>query len=163
MFDSQIANWIQGARAPALDSSFAVVSFSIYLLIMAVLAFYIYKKKTREFLEIFMGLVIVSILTELIKMLVLRPRPDLSNNFSFVSSHAALAFFLAAFLPVKREWKIALYVWAVLVAFSRIWLNLHWLSDVIFGAGTGIATAFLIRSKWFQKYLEKLKKSSRIF
>lgn len=161
MIDFQIANWIQGIRISAFDGVFAAISFSVYLFIIAVIAFYIRKKKTHKFLEIFMGFGIVFLLSETVKRIFMRPRPDLSDNFSFVSRHAAFAFFIAAFLPIKAKWKVVLYIWASLVAFGRLWSNLHWFSDVVFGAGLGIVTAFLIKSKRFQKYLEKLRNPSR--
>ena len=66
-------------------------------------------------------------------------------NFSFPSMHAMVAF---AALPIlNKEFPDIKWFWilfASLVAFSRIYLNFHFLSDVIFGAFLGYFTGIFI-------------------
>lgn len=73
-------------------------------------------------------------------------RPDGSSKTSFPSSHTAVAFLGAQLL--YREYKhvspwigAAGYLSAVAVGALRIRNQRHWLSDVVTGAGIGIASA----------------------
>ena len=66
------------------------------------------------------------------------------GQFGFLSSHAAnsvaLAVFLALVLPASgRFWplKIAVFGWAVLLSYSRIYLGAHYPTDVLGGALVG--------------------------
>jgi membrane-associated phospholipid phosphatase len=83
---------------------------------------------------------------ELGKRAVNRTRPDgehKRSNSSFPSSHAANAFTLAWVLSARwrRGWP-AFAALATLVAFSRLYLNRHYLSDVVAGAALGAAIAW---------------------
>lgn len=89
-----------------------------------------------------------------VKHLVRRERPCLDvgtryrmsppDKFSFPSGHTAGAFLMATivgfFYPL---WSIALYVWAVLMGFSRIYNGMHYTTDVIMGCVLGVSTAYL--------------------
>jgi undecaprenyl-diphosphatase len=64
------------------------------------------------------------------------------GTYGFYSGHASSAFALATFLwfILKRKHKtlgIAMLVWAVLVAYSRVYLGVHYLGDVLMGAFMG--------------------------
>lgn len=78
------------------------------------------------------------------------------GKFGFVSSHAANFFALAVFvgLVLKNYYKyiflILLFI-AVLVSFTRLYLGVHYLSDLIGGALVGIFYAFIC-FKIFSKY-----------
>lgn len=91
----------------------------------------------------------------LLKNLVARPRPfefqpllDLivaaPHDFSFPSGHTT-ASFAAATVLVLSGWKaapVAVLV-AVLIAFSRLYLNVHFPTDVLAGVLTGMAVGFV--------------------
>lgn len=153
--DLQVKNLIQGIRISSLDGIFWVISLSIYVVCAAVIFYYFYKKNNLRAVQISAGFGILFVAVEALKNLVLKPRPDLSDDFAFPSRHAAFAFFVAAFMPVEKKWKVLLYAWATLVAFSRLWLNEHWISDVIAGAGIGILFAVLIKNKNLENKLNK--------
>lgn len=59
---------------------------------------------------------------------------------SFPSGHTVFAFIWASVLwqQAKRPWGYIAAVMAVLIAFSRIYLFVHWPSDVIAGAALGV-------------------------
>ena len=70
-------------------------------------------------------------------------------GFSFPSGHAvagaatavALVLVLLRPGPERRRWEIAAMLFAFVMAFSRVYLRAHWLSDVVAGVllGTGVA------------------------
>lgn len=90
--------------------------------------------------------------TLILKKSIKRLRPDASGDQSFPSGHTAWAFASAEFL--KQEYADVSpcigyggYVVASVVGGLRIYNNKHWLSDVVAGAGLGIAStkiAYLI-------------------
>lgn len=69
------------------------------------------------------------------------------GNYGFMSSHAANAFGAATFGSLiirKKYFAISVFSLAVLVSYSRIYLGVHFLGDVVCGAMTGILIAFMI-------------------
>ena len=86
-------------------------------------------------------------LVEGLKVIGRRPRPlnpdgtpNSAHSFSFPSGHAAVTFAGATVLQQHLGWKAAVptYLIASYVAISRLHDNRHYLSDVVFGAATGI-------------------------
>ncbi|MBL8097556.1 MAG: phosphatase PAP2 family protein [Anaerolineales bacterium] len=67
-----------------------------------------------------------------------------TDPHSFPSGHAARAFMIAVLATLLTPlWlALALWLWAPLVAFSRVTMGVHYLSDVIVGAMLGILVAF---------------------
>lgn len=89
----------------------------------------------------------VNAVVEALKWTVNRPRPDGERrraNSSFPSSHAANAAALA--LVLGRRWRRlapALWPLALAVGGSRIYLNRHFLSDVVSGVAIGVGLGWL--------------------
>ena len=75
------------------------------------------------------------------KFAVARTRPDASNALSFPSGHSASAFATATVLQQHFGWKFGIpaYAFAGFVGASRMASSKHYLSDVVVGAGIGIA------------------------
>ncbi|MDR1353998.1 MAG: phosphatase PAP2 family protein [Oscillospiraceae bacterium] len=75
--------------------------------------------------------------------LIIPPPP----NFSFPSSHAATAFSYAL-LVQKANGKVGIFAmsFAAIISFSRVYLFVHYPSDVIAGAGVGLISAQTIYS-----------------
>ena len=85
-----------------------------------------------------------------------------SPSYGFVSSHAANHAAVATFVILAfslRRWKRAAFViWAVLIAYSRVYLGKHFFFDVFFGALLGLLLVYLwwfllnmVKKKWFSQ------------
>jgi membrane-associated phospholipid phosphatase len=80
-----------------------------------------------------------------------------SDSYSFVSNHAANHFGLATFAfltfrGVFKKWMYLAYVWAFFIAYSQIYVGLHYPLDVVGGAVlggvVGVLTAWLFHNRW---------------
>ena len=141
---------------------------------IAVTLFMLIFKKTRKTgfvmaLSLIFGLVVGNLT---LKPLVARERPytidthvkmliDGLSDYSFPSGHTLACFECAVSLVLCRykKWGSAALALAFLVAFSRIYLYVHYPTDVIVGAILGTAFAFCayyIVNKAYKKY-EKSK------
>ena len=118
---------------------------------------------------------VTSGVTQVLKETIQRPRPFMvhqvrmttalkittvnEENESFPSGHAAGAFAIAAIFVRRFGNKMkALYVWALLVALSRVYLGTHYPSDVIVGGLLGWLMAMLIYASsiriWKERFTE---------
>lgn len=125
-----------------------------------------YKVKWREWLPVLLGIALVAALCDqfsshICKPLFMRLRPTHHPDFmdqvhtvfdyrgglyGFISGHAANAFGLATFfaLLLRNPFvTVTVYVWAALVAYSRIYLGVHFISDIVPGALSGIFFGYL--------------------
>lgn len=117
------------------------------------------KKIHRYILQFLVGLLLLNLLVIVVKNVVKQPRPTtILKDYSFPSQHSANAFFLATFIAVLPIWQskrkakriktpviIGLYLIAALVAYSRIYINVHYWLDVIFGSIIGAIIALISR------------------
>ena len=95
--------------------------------------------------------------------LIYLPKGLAGGKYSFVSSHAANTFAIAAFLtPALRHYRpwagLALYLWAFISSYSRIYIGYHYPGDIICGAILGILVG-LVLWKVFQIIQRKAWKS----
>lgn len=146
------------------------------LLILGLLAF---KKTRRAGIACGVALVLNVILCNfLIKPIVARPRPyDLYQHiicivkpqwdYSFPSGHTAASFSVSSVLPfmkVKKRITIPAIVLAVLIALSRIYVCVHYPTDVICGAILGAMAGFagfmlytrVIEKKFPKKFMKTI-------
>lgn len=89
-----------------------------------------------------------------IKLLV----PALSDG-SFPSGHASYAFTFAtivAFMARGKMLKIFIAILAILIAFSRLYLFVHFPSDVIVGAVVGILIGTFSMRAYFKGYINQI-------
>lgn len=164
--DLSILDFIHNTLSnPVMDIIMTCLTYSIEFGAMAILVFIIMMciKNMRKTGFAVMGATLsVMLFGELIiKHLVARPRPFVINGaieliikapsgFSFPSSHTATCFAMATtiYLFHKRLGVVA-YVYASLVAFSRMYLYVHYPSDIIggiaLGIGCGIGAVALVK------------------
>ncbi len=114
----------------------------------------------RIAVTILSGLALQTILTDIIKHVSGRPRPEALDTMiafygpghhykSFPSGHASFAFMLAmvaaAYFP---RWRWLAYGGATFIALGRVILDKHFPSDVVFGALVGYVAAYLFLQIW---------------
>jgi len=98
-----------------------------------------------------------AIISFILKFIVMRPRPlgliellPIVNliDYSFPSSHAVFMFsalpIISKEFPKTKYWFIAL---ASLIAIARVYLNVHYASDVILGAIVGYILGYCIMKR----------------
>lgn len=109
-----------------------------------------------RFLRAMLAVALAWGLSHALKRIVARPRPSPAiEGFklflppptcgSFPSGHTAASFsFFFALLFLAHPWAIFVGVWAALVSFSRLYLGVHYLSDILGGLLLGFLSAWAI-------------------
>lgn len=137
---------------------------------------FLFPKKTRRAaLLSLLSLVCAHLLcNEVLKDYVMRVRPyevvegltsliGAQSDYSFPSGHAMTSFAAAIvyFRHQKRRLGVPMLTLAILIAVSRLYIGVHYPSDVIIGAvlGTIIAAIFILL---FGKRNKKMKKRPRL-
>lgn len=138
----------------------------------------IYKKNWRESILILLAIVLVVTLCDQFASHVCKPyftrfrpthHPDFleqvktvygyrGGKYGFISSHAANAFGFAtlmAFVMRDRLFTWTIFLWALLTAYTRIYLGVHFISDVVPGAISGIFFGYVVYKlyKWVRPRL----------
>ena len=152
--DMKILDWIQRMSTPWLDKFMIAVTTlgkgNAVWLASAIILFLIPKtRRLGAAMDVSLALEILCC-NVILKPLIARVRPcDVNTavqllinrpaDFSFPSGHAGAAFAAASALYFERSrlW-IPAGVLAVLIAFSRLYLYVHYPSDVLVGAMIGI-------------------------
>ncbi len=74
------------------------------------------------------------------------------GKYGFASSHASNTFGLAVFLVLlwrnKSPWIYLFLLWAAVVAYSRIYVGVHYPADILVGAILGVIAAKLVFTLW---------------
>ncbi len=164
-----------------LDKFFSIITNvnSWYIAYVILLGISFTKGGTKGKLAV-LGIILLIIVTDqtgyrLLKEYFARPRPcnaltdvltplGCTGSFSFPSNHAlnnfAAAMFFYRLFP-KLKW--VLFITASLVAISRVYLGLHYPSDIFGGAVIGLAFGYLFATGvlFLEKYFidRKLKRS----
>lgn len=127
------------------------------LWILLSIAFLISKKHRKLGILLIIGLIAEVVTGNIIlKNLIARPRPcwidssvpmliSIPKDYSFPSGHAFSSFIEATLIfKYNRKWGIYAYIAAALISFSRLYLFVHFPSDVLSGAVFGIILGILI-------------------
>lgn len=161
--DKTLYHLLQGLRTPFGDSVMialtqlgdAAVTLPV---ITAVLLWLLWKRAWRPAAYWLAAASFGAVLTVILKAGFGLPRPlplyDGANAFGFPSGHAAMSMVIFGFLAVLTARELSLRgqlavfsvmaLLAGLIAFSRIYLGAHWLSDVLGGLSFGVAWVALL-------------------
>lgn len=150
----------ESAVADVIFVSFTLLGMLLVALLVAPLL-WAFGRRESSF-DLVVSVLITTVLVELIKLLVARERPfealdgtvqtisfyglAESSGYSFPSGHATRIFTVAAIvsLNVKYPVKALAFAIAAMVAISRVFLGLHWPTDILAGALLGIAAALAV-------------------
>lgn len=151
--------WLRQFASPWLDAFFSFYTSlnnhgEMWLLLCAVLLTF---KKTRKFgLLCLVGLGLEFILSDfIIKNIIARPRPFIEvaytlpikapGGYSMPSGHSASSFLMVGmFFGYSQKGKWAVLVLALLMAFSRLYLFVHYPSDVLVGILIGLLCSWVM-------------------
>ena len=156
-FELQFLKWLESVRTGFLTALFEGITIlgeeTLIILLVVALWFAVDSKLAQK---VFFITICSTGLNGVVKNIVQMPRPfdkgitpvrqETATGFSFPSGHtqnfATTSTFFA--IKLKKKWfTILASVLIALVAFSRLYLGVHYPSDVIVGVAFGVGMAFL--------------------
>jgi len=157
-FDVAIFRFMNGTLAsPALDAAAPFLTMAgagefIFIMAFLLLIFCRREKKLSGVL-LLAGLTVTYFVTEFLKGVFAVPRPFVSlpgvrlivpesAGYSFPSGHAAVAFMAAVVAAAYFKPRTLWFILAALAALSRVYVGVHYISDVAGGAFIGIIIGY---------------------
>ncbi|OHA86742.1 MAG: hypothetical protein A3A96_01650 [Candidatus Zambryskibacteria bacterium RIFCSPLOWO2_01_FULL_39_39] len=160
--DQAVLNFFTNNRVEWLSFLMLVITYAgSYLVagslsLLSAISFYIHKH-TYRILPLFLTVAGSTISTFILKNIFYRARPVeaiyIENSFSFPSGHATVAMALYGFIfyviwkhdkhHLRNPFIIFLAVLIVLIGLSRLYLGVHYLSDVLIGYTVGLFWLFI--------------------
>lgn len=167
-WEFSILDAIQNLHTPLLDSFFTTVTWfgrDFWIMLGIFLLFF---RRTRVCgICMLSGLLVGALITNVtIKPLVARDRPCWINDtvqllvsnprdYSFPSGHSQASFVSAmAIYQNHRKWGIAAFVFAAFIAFSRLYLYVHFPTDVAVGILIGLVVGYFT-SRFVKTWIQK--------
>ena len=162
-FELDLIHWLQSFSNSFLDFVFQL--FTVFgeeeiLIVLLGFIYWCYDKKIGELmgLTIFVSLALNSMLKLVIARQrpfvvdnsIVNIRPSTSGGYSFPSGHTqtAATTYFSIYYALKKRWVLILaIVITTLVAISRMYLGVHYLTDVLAGAFIGILISYFIMNK----------------
>ncbi|HWT76451.1 MAG TPA: phosphatase PAP2 family protein [Mobilitalea sp.] len=160
-------------RYPVLTPIFKLITIlgnggMIWLII--ILGLLLYKKsRTTGMVSLIAFAMSILINNIILKNVIARPRPFAAltqlqvliarpTDFSFPSGHTATAFAVAGaiYFMGNKRWGIGALIFAGLMGFSRLYLGVHYPSDVLCGAIVGLLISISVNK--VQIYLQEKQK-----
>lgn len=152
-WDTDILRWAADHRTPTLDRLMQVITdlgatITLTGAALALTALLLYKRLHHEALFVVLSIGGAAILNVLLKQLFQRPRPDIvtpvvtAHGFAFPSGHTMSSMALACAVTLlcwRARWRyrwpvsVGALAFAVLVGASRVYLGVHYPSDVLAG------------------------------
>ncbi|OFX85725.1 MAG: hypothetical protein A2W99_05885 [Bacteroidetes bacterium GWF2_33_16] len=167
-WDTQLFIFLNGIHSPFWDDAmWWITKTTLWIPLYLILAaFIIYKQRKQSYVTLlFIALLVLlsdQVSVHFFKDIFQRLRPchtpelqdivhlvknKCGGKYGFVSSHAANTFAIASFLTFLFKYMpftIFIFLWAVIVSYSRIYLGVHYPLDVICGALLGFLIGFVV-------------------
>ncbi len=176
-FDESISQCFENIRNYFLTDLFMGITYvsSGVIIFFILTSLFLWKEHKRKWiLPLWITLALSAIVSFLLKIVIQRSRPyqigvvsslleEASHNiwnFSFPSFQAMLAFCAIPILSKEfPKLKNAWVIFAVLIAISRVYLGVHFMSDILIGGLIGyFLGVFVISSEKKNKFWEKTYK-----
>ncbi len=182
--DQRIFLWVNHLPHPVILDGVAMTfsGLGAAILLWALLGLWLFFHEEREgkhvFWRIFFAVAIASLLVEaILKPMIGRVRPAFdigalvvapATGYSFPSGHATVSWALAVVLAsVEQRYAFLWFFLAFCISLSRVYLGVHFPSDVIVGAMIGLAigratlhimSGRLVHKGWKRKFGKSQKK-----
>jgi len=187
LLDKELFIWLNSFNNEFFDYvMFAISGKLIWIPLYILLLYFIFRTYKIQTILVLVMVVLLVTLTDQISVLIkfyfhrLRPshNPEFidivhvvndyrGGAFGFISSHAANTFGFATLISLilKNNFKYIsiIFLWALIVSYSRIYLGVHYPLDIIGGIILGIISGYFIyiiflifQSKFFIKIKQKL-------
>lgn len=172
-YDNAVFYWLNGFVGinSYLDTFFVFISDRFFILVLACALFsiFLWRGSVGQKIKIIGAFLLASIFSLGLVFLVFhqiwpRERPFISlegvrqlvaeEGFSFPSRHATLSFLLAIFVfLVNKKLGVLFLVFAVMISLGRVFVGVHYPSDVLWGAifGFSVGVLFFRRNILFNK------------
>lgn len=189
-YEGDILLWINAHHSPVLDAfMYSISNPIVWIPLVVVLLYYIFAHKPwQEGALLIICLILCLGVGHLVgnvwaKDFFARPRPTFTEgfmeqlhlvygytgrSFSFFSGHATNFFAAATLLSYavgRRAHTIILYTVVAIVAYSRMYQGVHFLSDILAGIVVGLAIGYLFAQLYrrLRSRLLSTRSSSEVF
>jgi hypothetical protein len=156
--------WVVAMRNELLTpvfKSFSALGYGGFLLLFFTIGYWIFSKKT--FSRVGLWLLLSVLLNAYLKDLFQDPRPDpilqldphVGQSYGFPSGHAQIAvviWFWIAWQARKRSVWILSSILVIAICFSRLYLGVHDMEDVLGGMGIGLLSLLIFISLTTKKF-----------
>jgi len=172
LIDSSVDQWFVASRMDWLTTFMFYFTKLAEAQVVAVLAlasllYFLWKKEKSMAWALFISVLGSAGTVLIMKHLIARPRPlygvYAESLYSFPSAHAALAisfyglFFYFLINQARKTYRVWLYILSAisifLIGVSRLYLGVHYLSDVLVGHAVGVV--WMVIAIWIEKRLNK--------
>ena len=167
-YEHDLFTWINSTHTPLTDALLWPFSGTLIWCPVVLVPFWFYLRKRPDRLPASLSIGLIILLCSIVSDLVFKPlfsrfRPTMhplyleqvrllkeyaaNGLYGFISGHTTNAFgfaMLSSLLIGKRPYTIGIFVWALAMGYSRIYLGAHFVSDVWAGMITGSLLGVLV-------------------